>query len=277
MPASSDFFSPRPALPEDARWSVNPRLSAAFLLAGSREGSRGWTRIHAAAGTGIRAPDALEIAFTDNPALAPERSRSVEAGVDQAFLRERLVVGATAFFNRYDDLIVAVGPALADASRYRTDNISNARAQGAEVSAAFRAGWGLTARASYTFLDTAILAVDSLNEAPPPFAVGDPLLRRPRHLAGLDLTYARGPLTAFGHIGGRSHTLDVEPTYGTWGGLFTNPGFSTVDVGASWRIVRTVEVIGRVGNLFNQSYEETLGFPALGRNAMIGVRVAAGR
>ena len=277
MPASSDYFSPRPALPEDARWSANPRFSAAFLLAGPREGARGWTRVHGAAGTGIRAPDALEIAFTDNPALLPERSRSVEAGVDQALLRERLIVGATAFFNRYDDLIVAVGPALADASRYRTDNISNARAQGAELSAAFRAGWGLTARASYTFLDTEILAVDSLDEAPPPFVVGDPLLRRPRHLASLDLTFARGSLTAFGHVGGRSHTLDVEPTYGTWGGLFTNPGFSSVDVGASWRIVRAVEVIGRIGNLFNRSYEETFGFPALGRNAMIGVRVAAGR
>jgi outer membrane cobalamin receptor len=277
MPPSSDFFSPRPALPEDARWSANPRLSAAFFLAGPRAGARGWTRIHAAAGTGIRVPDALEIAFTDNPALMPERSRSVEAGVDQALLHERLIVGATAFFNRYDDLIVAVGPALADASRYRTDNISNARARGTELSAAFRAGWGLTARASYTFLDTEILAVDSLNEAPPPFAVGDPLLRRPRHGASLDLTFARGALTAFGHVGGRSQTLDVEPTYGTWGGLFTNPGFSSVDVGASWRIARAVEVIGRVGNLFNRSYEETFGFPALGRNAMIGVRVAAGR
>jgi outer membrane receptor protein involved in Fe transport len=201
----------------------------------------------------------------------------VEAGVDQALLRERLILGATAFFNRYDDLIVAVGPALADASRYRTDNISNARAQGAELSAAFRAGWGLTARASYTFLDTEILAVDSLNEAPAPFTVGDPLLRRPRHVAALDLTFARGPLTAFGHVGGRAQTLDVEPTYGTWGGLFTNPGFSSVDVGASWRIARAVEVIGRIANVLNRSYEETFWFPALGRNAMIGVRVAAGR
>jgi outer membrane cobalamin receptor len=277
VPSSSDFFSSRPALPEDARWSTNPRFSAAYLLAGPREGALGWTRIHGAAGTGIRAPDALEIAFTDNPALQPERSQSLEAGVDQALLRERLIVGVTAFFNRYDDLIVAVGPALADASRYRTDNISNATAQGAELSAAFRAGWGLTARGSYTFLHTEILAVDSLDEAPPPFAVGDPLLRRPRHLASLDLTFSRGPLTAFGRVGGRSQTLDVEPTYGTWGGLFTNPGFSSVDVGASWRVVRAVEVIGRIGNLFNRSYEETYGYPALGRNAMIGVRVAAGR
>jgi outer membrane cobalamin receptor len=272
-----DPWSPRPAFPAETLTSVNPRFSAAYLLSGSRTGTLGWTRIHAAAGTGIRPPDALEVAFTDNPGLKPERSRSAEAGADQAMLHERLIVGATAFFNRYDDLIVAVGPALADASRYRTDNISNASSQGVELSAALRAGWGLSARVSYTFLDTKILAVDDVGTAPPPFRVGDPLLRRPRHSAALDLSFARGPLTAFGHVGSRSQTLDVEPTYGTYGGLFTNPGFSSVDVGVSWRIVSAVEVVGRIGNLFDRHYEETYGFPALGRNATIGVRIAAGR
>jgi outer membrane cobalamin receptor len=272
-----DPWSPRPAFPADEFTSVNPRFSAAYLLAGSRAGALGWTRIHGTAGTGIRPPDALEVAFTDNPGLKPERSRSVEAGVDQAMLHEHLVVGATAFFNRYDDLIVAVGPALADASRYRTDNISNAKSQGAELSAALRAGWGLSARVSYTFLATEILAVDNVGTAPPPFQVGDPLLRRPRHVVAVDLSFARGSLTAFGHIGGRTQTLDVEPTYGTYGGLFVNPGFASVDVGASWRIARPVEVVGRIGNLFDRHYEETYGFPALGRNATLGVRIAAGR
>jgi outer membrane cobalamin receptor len=274
---SDDPFSPRPAFGTDSQTSVNPRASAALLIGAARRGGFGWTRLHAAAGTGIRPPDALEIAFTDNPDLQPERSRSVEAGVDQALLRERLVVGATAFHNRYDDLIVAVGPALADASRYRTDNISNATAAGLELSASGRTGWGLSVRASYTFLDTEILAVDSLGSAPAPFAVGDPLLRRPRHAGALDLTWARGPVTAFARAGSRSQTLDVEPSWGTYGGLFYNPGFTVVDAGASWRIVPLVELVGRVGNLFDRPYEEAFGFPALGRHVMIGVRVAAGR
>jgi outer membrane cobalamin receptor len=50
-----------------------------------------------------------------------------------------------------------------------------------------------------------------------------------------------------------------------------------VDAGASWRIASFVEVIGRIGNVFDRRYEETFGFPALGRNATIGVRIAAGR
>ena len=275
--ANPDPYSPRPAFGTDARTSVNPRVSAAFLLGGGRAGPLGWTRLHAAAGTGIRPPDALEIAFTTNPGLKPERSRSVEAGVDQALLRERLLLGATAFYNRYDDLIVAVGPAFKDLSQYTTDNISNARSRGIELSAALHVASGLTARMAYTFLDTAILGVDGLGVAPSPFTAGQPLVRRPRHTASLDVVYTRRALSAFARVGARSRALDVEPTYGASGGLFSNPGFTVVDVGASWRVIRGVEVFGRIANLFDRSYEEAYGFPALGRNAMIGVRVAAGR
>lgn len=275
---SPDPYSPRPVFGTDVQTAVNPRVSAAFLIAGARAGAVGWTRLHAAAGTGIRPPDGLEIAFTDNPGLKPERSRSVEAGVDQALVRERVVVGLTAFDNRYDDLIVAVGPALADASRYRTDNISNARARGLEMSIDARAPWGLGVHAAYTFLDTGILAVDRVaGVAPAPYQIGDPLLRRPRHVASLDLAYGRGRLSAFARAGARSRTLDVEPTWGTYGGLFYNAGFTVVDAGASWKVAHGVDVFGRVGNLFGRAYEETFGYPALGRNVMIGVRVAAGR
>jgi outer membrane cobalamin receptor len=276
--SSPDPYSPRPAFGADIQTAVNPRVSLAWFLSGSENGrTRNWTRVHASAGTGMRAPDAFEIAFTDNPGLKPERSRSVEAGADQALLGERLVVGATAFYNRYDDLIVSIGPALHDASHYRTDNISNARVQGAEVFASSRSRWGLTARFAYTFLDSEILAVDSMGTAPPPFSVGDPLIRRPRHSASVDVAYARGRLSAFGRLTGRGTSLDVEPSYDTYGGLYQNPGHVAVDAGASFKVVKAVTVTARVANLMNRSYEETYGYPAPGRNFMIGVRVAAGR
>jgi outer membrane cobalamin receptor len=277
LASNPDPFAPRPAFGVDVIESVNPRVSAAYLFGAGRTASVGWMRVHAAAGTGIRPPDAFEIAFTDNPGLKPERSRSVEAGVDQSLAREHLLLGATAFYNRYDDLIVAVGTALKDASQYLTDNISNARSKGIELSAALRTGRSLSARLSYTFLDTGVLAVDGLGTAPPPFDVGQPLLRRPRHSASLDLIYTRREVTAFARVGSRSRALDVEPTNGTFGGLFYNPGFTVVDAGASWRLAPDVEFFGRVGNLLDRHYEETYGFPALGRNVVIGVRLAAGR
>ena len=77
--------------------------------------------------------------------------------------------------------------------------------------------------------------------------------------------------------GARSRVLDVEPSLGTFGGLHNSPGFNTWSAGASLRVRRVGEVFGRVENLFDRAYEEALGFPALGRRATLGLRVAAGR
>jgi outer membrane receptor protein involved in Fe transport len=285
LEGSPDPFSPRPPFPADTAHAVNPKASASYLLyqgsphaADSSPFTIAWLRLRGSAGTGMRAPDALEIAFTDNPHLKPERSRSGEAGVETAFANGQAVVEATAFANRYDDLIVAVGPAISNASQYRTDNVANARSQGFEIGARLRTAWGLDARVAYTWLDTAVLAVDRVeNEAPAPFHVGDYLLRRPRHQGSIDLVFTRGRLAAYSQIGARSRTLDVEPTFGAFGGLFWNPGFATVRCGASWRLVRMLELVARLDNALDRRYEETFGFPALGRSAMLGVRVAAGR
>ena len=269
-------FAPRPAFTSDAQLSANPRAGVVYALRRDASGSA-VTRVHASAGTGIRPPDAYEIAYTDNPGLKPERSRSFEAGLSHMFPRVAADVHLTAFRNDYDDLIVAVGRAFQDASHFRTDNISNARAQGVEIGAAWRSSWGLSARAGYTWLDTAILDVDRAGTAPPPFSAGDPLVRRPRHQGNLGVTYVRSRVTGFLDVGGRGRALDIEPNYGAFGGLFTVPGFTVVDAGGAFRVYRTLEVFARATNLLDRAYEEILGFPALRRNGMIGVRVAVGR
>ncbi len=285
LEGSPNPYTLRPPFPADTARAIDPKASASYLLYQGGPGASGrsplaiaWLRLRGSAGTGMRAPDALEIAFTDNPHLKPERSRSAEAGIESGLANGRAVVEATWFANRYDDLIVAVGPAMVDASRYRTDNIANASSQGLELAAHLRPRWGLDAHLAYTWLDTAVLGVDrASSEAPPPFHVGDALLRRPRHQGSIDLVYTHGRLTAYSDIGARSRTLDVEPTYGAFGGLFWNPGFATVRCGASWRLVPALELVARVDNALDAHYEETFGFPAPGRALMVGVRVAAGR
>jgi outer membrane cobalamin receptor len=273
----SDPFSPRPAFGSDRIVSTNPRAAAAWYI---RPGAGRSTKIRAAAGTGIRPPDAFEIAFTDNPSLKPERSRSVEAGVDQAVASGHALLEATAFRNTFDDLIVAVGR-FQQSSRYRTGNISNARARGLELASTFRGRAGglidVQVRAGYTFLDTDILAVDRGGAAPPPFKPGDPLLRRPRHQWSLDLSASGARASGWIRGGGRGRALDVEPSLGTFGGLFDAPGYAVWNAGAAWRLSKAIELVGRVENLFDRRYEETLGFPALGRGAMAGLRVAASR
>ena len=263
----------RPALEENVVWSLNPKISAAWLVRGA-EGAN-WTRLRASAGTGIKPPTGLEIAYTDNPGLKPERSRSVDAGIEQAIGGSPVVAEATWFFNRYDDLIVAVGSALTGLSRFQTDNIANARAQGLETGVRWRLDQGLAARAGYTWLDTEVLGVDRDPAlAPAPFAVGDPLVRRPRHQAFGELTWTHERATAFVTIGGRGRMSDFEPDYAS--SLVTNPGFVSASFGGSLRIGQ-VDVFGRVENAFDRDYEEVFGYPALGRRATVGVRVAASR
>jgi len=86
-----------------------------------------------------------------------------------------------------------------------------------------------------------------------------------------------GRVTAFGEVRGRTETLDVEPNFGTFGGLFPAPGYGVVNLGGSFQIAPLLEIYGRLLNVGDRSYEEILGFPALGRSGLIGVRVAARR
>jgi vitamin B12 transporter len=135
----------------------------------------------------------------------------------------------------------------------------------------------LELRVGYTFLNTEILAVDSGDGAPRPFVPGDQLLRRPTHVFSVDALLQAGRLTGFVQGGGRGEMVDVEPTRGASGGMFENPGYAVWNVGASFRLVPHVEIYGRVTNIFDRAYEEVLGYPALGRGAYAGLRVAAGR
>jgi outer membrane cobalamin receptor len=277
-PIEADAYGSRPAFESDVVWSLNPKVSAAWFLRGTRsaDAASGWTKIRGGAGTGIKPPTIFELAFTDNPSLKPERSRSMDVGIEHAFPRVLLVADATYFANRFDDLIVAVGDDFSTASRYRTDNIANASAKGVEVGVRWQSRFGLSLRGAYTYLDTEVLGVDTVaNEAPAPFAVGDPLVRRPRHQGSFDARYARGRAQLFLAVNGRGATTDFEPNYAV--AVLTNPGFVTCDAGGSVALARGLEAYARVTNLANRVYEEALGYPAPGRLAMVGLRVAVGR
>jgi outer membrane receptor protein involved in Fe transport len=279
LAGDADAFSPRPPFDSDTVVSANPKISAAWFL-GATDGN--FTKLRASAGTGIRPPDAFEIAFTDNPALKPERSKSFDVGVEQALLDGRGLVEAAVFANNYDDLIVATG-SFSGSSQYRTDNISNARARGFEIAGTVRAplsafgGGSLQVRVGYTRLATEILAVDQSGSAPPPFVVGDRLLRRPDHMFSADVLVSAGPLAAFLQGGARSTVRDVDPSFGTFGGIYEGPGYSVWNAGASWTFWNRLQLFGRVTNLFDRDYAEALGYPALGRSGMVGLRVATSR
>jgi vitamin B12 transporter len=81
--------------------------------------------------------------------------------------------------------------------------------------------------------------------------------------------------SAFVTVGGRAGVADLEPNNAS--STVTNPGYAIVSLGGSHALVRHLEVFGRVTNVLDRRYEEAFGYPALGRSASVGLRVAAGR
>ena len=233
-------FAPRPAFAADSQLSPNPRVGLVYALRRDASGSA-VTRVHASAGTGIRPPDAYEIAYTDNPALKPERSRSVEAGLSHAFPRIAADLQATAFRNDYDDLIVAVGARVAGREPVPDrQHLERARTGRRAQRGAGAARWGLSARAA--------LHVARHRD---PRRGSAPERRRRRSASAIRWSAGRGTraasasrivrsrLTGFLDVGGRGRALDIEPNYGALGGLFTVPGFTVVDAGGAFRVHRT--------------------------------------
>jgi outer membrane receptor protein involved in Fe transport len=274
----------RPAIPAASITKLDPRLSAAYLVHNASDaGLLGATRIHSSFGTGIRPPDGFELGFTNNPKLKPERSISVDAGVEQRFFSDRASLDVTYFYNRFKDQIVTIGSAFAGPSSFDSENIANSRAYGIETDLRLQPLRSLQITAEYTWLNTAYLALDGFTTVQPPFVVGDSFLRQPRSSAGYNITWTHRRLTLNTNASIRSAALDLEPNDGTFACefepqcLFRNPGYVDANAGFSFRLPLGAELFGQLNNFPNQRYEESFGFPALRLNFMAGLRLNLSR
>jgi outer membrane receptor protein involved in Fe transport len=268
----------RPFIPAASVTKVDPRISVAYVARESGGEAFGMTRLHSSFGTGIRPPDGFELGFTDNPELKPERSISFDAGVEQRFGGDKAVIDVTYFYNRYFDQIVTLGDPLTDLSSFTSANLAKSRAYGIESSLRVQPIRALSLTGEYTWLNTAILAVDGSTEVQLPFEVGQPLLRRPRSSAAYDATWTHGRWMLNSNASIRGAVLDLEPNLGTFActiGLqcfFRNPGYVDANAGFAYRLPRGFEIYGHLNNFLNEKYEEAFGFPALRLNFIAGVR-----
>ena len=255
----------RPVFADHTMTRVNPKIAAGFAASSQ-------TRAHASFGTGIRPPGGFDLAFTNNPALKPERTLGVDAGVEQQ-LGNRLSVDATYFYNRYSDLIVSLGGSLARLGSFKTDNLANSRARGAELSARFRPSAAVSVIGNYTYLDTAILSLDGTSSVAPQFyRVGQQLVRRPRHSGSLASSYIHKRISANVTAYFRGEALDIEPNFGASAGFFRNPGFAAVGVNLNYDLGRGVTIYGNLRNALNRHYEEIYGYPSPRLNFVAGMK-----
>jgi vitamin B12 transporter len=225
--------------------------------------------VKASAGTGISEPSFLESfakdpTYVGNPNLKPETSQSVEAGIERHWLGSHLVTDATVFGSRFRDLIVFTFLPPPQPSTWI--NLNASRAQGLELNARSQIAW-LQVRGAYTFLDTRVTATQFPLSAGT--GIGQELPRRPRHSGSVDgsavFRKAFVNLNAT-FIGERQDSDSIGL------GIVRNPGYEKISVGGNYALTPAVDIFVRVDNLLNKHYEEVLGYPALSRNALAGVK-----
>lgn len=246
---------------------ATPRFAASYSLTST-------TRLKTSAGAGISEPSFLQTysndpTFVGNRNLKPERARNVEAGVEQHLLRSALVLDVTGFDTSFHDLIVFVF--LSPPALPTWINLEASHARGVESSATLRVS-RLRLRGEYTFLDTRVTAAAAPTSSST--GIGQELPHRPRHSGSFDATatFRRGFVNLNATFVGERQDSD-----GVGFGIVRNPHFERVDLGGSYTLNRSVDLFVRAGNLFNEHYEEVLGYPALSRNALAGMKIRWGR
>lgn len=255
---------------------VTPRVSAAWIVPYLG------TKLRGGYGEGIKEPSFIEN-FGDgsqfvvgNPNLRPERTKSWEVGLDQPVLHGLADFSVTYFHNRFEDLIAFIfTPTPGCPASFC--NVQKARAEGVELAATIRPGYGLTLSGTYTFLDTKVLDDGGIGGAVLP--KGEPLLRRPRHAGSLSID----------HVWHRLHTNLTATFVGDRPDIFTDPAtfetrrvtadsYTTVDLAASYTLLKDtlhlqdLTLFGKIQNLFNADYEQVFGFSAPGTTFLLGLK-----
>jgi iron complex outermembrane receptor protein/vitamin B12 transporter len=297
--------------------AYTPRLSVATYLRNPSPEQVGETKVTLNIGKGIKAPsvfqeqNSLFKLVTGTPAgagvqpLGPEKSRSFDVGLEQAFAAGHLRARIGYFNNTFENLLeflsntqlVAAGvpPSVAAETEFGAYiNSASFDAQGIEVSADTALGTGLRFGASYTFLDAEVTEAFGrsavFNPAFPTIPIGafSPLVgerpfRRPANSGTLFVAYATGPLdvSLSGYFAGRrdDSTFVTDGFFGN-SMLLPNqdldPAYQKIDVSASYRVHPRLRVYATVDNIFNEDYAAAFGFPSLPATVRVGASVGLG-
>jgi len=302
--------------------AVTPRLSVAAYLHAATKGAVGATKLTFNAGKGIKAPalyqeqsslfvlleSAAASARANVDPIGPERSTSVDIGIEQEFAGGQARVRLSYFHNDFDDLIeyvsrailprVGVSAEAAAASGFGAYvNSQSFKAQGVETTFEAAVSRSIRVMASYTYLDaevTTSLSGGVLSPAINPKFPGIPIgqfsplvgarpFRRPPHSGSLMVAYAKGPadlaVSAF-FSGTRDGSTFLDDEFFGYSLLLPNKdleaGYQKVDLSAGYRPIKHLRAFISIENLFDKAYDASFGFPALGLSARAGVTVSLG-
>ena len=237
-----------------------------WRLAGSLPFAREQGRLHLSAGTGFKAPGLYELygyspnnygsAYRGNPDLQPEKSSSIEAGIDYSFPDTGLTTGITLYHSRIRDLIQIVYDPLFNST---SENLARAEIRGAEIHLRYQPAERIGLNLDYSYTD----ARDSTTD--------ERLPRRPGQKATLSLdfkaTQQLGLWLELEYYGDRA---DISPT--TYQNA-TLDDYTLVNTGLTYQVSHDARLFAKVRNLADTSYEPVAGYRGEGINGIVGLKI----
>lgn len=270
------FTIPNPqSVPEvqniNVKRAVTGDGSIAYLFRGQG------TKLRAHVGNSFRAPSLSErfVLFRGqrigNPFLQPERGFSVDGGIDQKWLDNKLRASATYFYSRLQQIITST-------SLFQEVNAPGALSRGVELSVAASPYSGLEINTAYTFTNSTqvqgfgILRSDNVRL---PSGASIQASSIPRHMFSLEVNklFQNGVNINFDLYAVSKHNFPLfDPVFFSQV-LFNFEGYIKADLNASYtrRFTpsRSLRFYIKVGNLFGRQYNEE-GYRAPGRTGLAG-------
>ena len=242
--------------------STTYRVTGGYLL--KETGSK----LRASYATGFRAPNINELFFPEfgNPNLEPEKSQSLDVGVDQSLFQDRITFGVGYFWNRFRQLITPVfdpvGCAGFTTFGFCAQNIGKAKTHGWETNLKWLMVTDrpfikqLDIQGQYTYTMTRDLTT------------GARLPRWPVHQANAILTYrpieSLAASVIFRYVGSRFNTVNNQQPL---------PDFHIINIAASYDFTPSIQGFVRVENIFDRNYEEVLFLGTPVRSVYGGIRM----
>lgn len=205
-------------------------------------------------GQGFKAPSIFQSTYictfcgltAPNANLKAETSEAYDIGVQWQSADERIVIGATLFDQETENMID-----FSYTAGY--DNIALVDSQGIELTGAYAINNWLGIAASYTFIDS-----EDGN--------GDELARLPESTGNISASFdPDGPFSGAVLVRYNGEEANTDGSdLDSW---------TRVDLTGSYDLNDTVEIYGRIENLFDEEYQQILGYGTPGLSGSVGVRL----
>lgn len=203
-------------------------------------------------GEGFKAPTIFQLTqsfglLPPNADLQPETSEAFDIGVDLAAPSGAARLSVSYFDRDTENLII-----FAPTSRY--ENLAETTARGVETQLDIAITDAIGVSAGHAWIDAEDLAT------------GERQVRVPRHSGDLALIYNAGAFSGSAVV-----RYNGDETEGPFGSDVDD--WVRVDLAASYAVNETIELYGRIENLFDENYQQLSGFGTPGLSAYGGVRL----